>query len=80
MSCGVSWLPKPAVMNRPSPGPAMIAAMVAVAMTWAVAMRSPATTSGTASGSSTRKRTCGPVRPIPRAASTRSASTARMPA
>ena len=59
----------------PSPGPATSAAMVAVAQTCTRASRSPETTSGSASGSSTRLNCCQPVIPIPRADSLTSAGT-----
>ena len=64
-------------MTRPRPGPATSAAMVAVAHTCTSASRTPETTSGSASGSSTRKNCCRPVIPIPRAASLTSAGTSR---
>ena len=69
------------MMNRPSPPNDRIAPMVAVAMTWSVAVRKPPMMTGdrerhleAARGSAAR------VRPIPRPASMRSRSTSRSPA
>ena len=61
-------------VTTPAAGPS-----VAVAMTFTVEVFTPPKTSGRASGSSTRRRICAPVRPIPRAASTASGSTPRTP-
>ncbi len=68
------------MMKRPSPPNETIAPIVAVAMTWRVAVRSPPMTIGDAIGSSTRRRIPPSVMPIPRLASTRSRSTERRPA
>ena len=76
---GRSCWPKPSLMITPRPPPPTSAARVAVATTWTAAVRTPAAISGTASGSSTRSSTAQPDRPIPRAASTTSGSTSRMP-
>src|SRR6478736_55785 len=54
--------------------------MVAVAMTWRVALRRPLRKSGSAMGASTLVSTCQPVMPIPRAASRAAGSTLSMPA
>ena len=54
--------------------------MVAVAMTWRVALRRPLRKSGSAIGASTFVRTCHPVMPMPRAASRAAGSTLPMPA
>ena len=54
--CAVSTMAMPRKMKTPSPPPPMAAAMVAVPMVATVAMRSPATIEGTASGSSTCQR------------------------
>ena len=69
----------PWVMIRPRPGPATRAAMVAVAHTCTKASRMPEKMIGSASGSSTRRSTSPSDMPIPRAASTVSRSTSRMP-
>src|SRR4029453_8390319 len=76
-----SWTcrPKPAVMIRPSPGPATIAAMVAVATTCTAAMRTPFISTGAAGGISTPVTSWRAVMPMPRAAATVSRSTSRMP-
>ena len=66
-------------MMSPRPPPPAIAAIGAVATTVTAAIRIPVKSSGIASGSSTRARICGPVMPIPRAASTTSRSTRSMP-
>ena len=66
-------------MISPRPPPPAIAAIVAVAITKMAAIRIPAKTSGSASGSSTRRSICVPVIPIPRAASTTSRSTPSTP-
>ena len=67
-------------MNRPSPPRVTYAAMVAVAITCRVAERKPEKISGSALGSSTRKSTCGPVIPMPKAASRTAGSTFCTPA
>ena len=43
-----SWLWIPSTMKRPSPPPETIAPIVAVAMTWRVAVRKPPTMTGDA--------------------------------
>ena len=65
--------------KRPSPPPPTAAASTAVAMTCRTALRTPAATSGNASGSSTLRKTWPGVMPMPRAASTASRSTSRTP-
>ena len=55
------------------------AATVASAIVETVAMRIPAMIAGSASGSSTRRRICPLLMPIPLAASSTSAGTARKP-
>ena len=55
------------------------AATVASAIVETVAIRIPAMIAGSASGSSTRRRICPLLMPIPRAASSTSAGTARNP-
>src|SRR3546814_20427278 len=60
------------MMKRPSPSAPTNAAMVAVATTCTAAVRTPALSSGAATGSSTRRGTSTAVMPIQRAASLRS--------
>ena len=55
------------------------AATVAIEIVETVAMRRPAMIAGVASGSSTRRNVCRRVSPMPRAASSASAGTARSP-
>jgi len=50
-------------MRSPNPPAPMKAAMVAVPMAMAVAVRTPASSVGSASGSSTSRRLCGGVMP-----------------
>jgi hypothetical protein len=66
-------------MKSPSPPPPMNAASVADATTSTDAVRVPATSSGTASGHSTRRRMSRPVIPRPRAASSVAGAAARKP-
>src|SRR5579875_2643478 len=62
-------------MISPRPPPPATPAIVAVAITKTAAIRSPARTRGSPSGSSTRARICRSLIPIPRAASTACRST-----
>ena len=66
-------------IGRPRPSGITNAATVASAIVETVAMRTPAMIAGSASGSSTRRRTWNEPIPIPRAASSTSAGTERNP-
>src|SRR4029077_7919013 len=70
---------RPSTMYRPSPPPATSAPSVAVATTLTADVRMPASTSGKAKGISIRRRIPSSERPIPRADSMTSGSTARVP-
>ena len=67
------------MMGSPSVTTPASGAIVAVATTFTADVRIPPKTRPSESGSSTRRRICGPVMPIPRAASTASGSTSRTP-
>jgi hypothetical protein len=69
----------PSVRYCPRPTPPKIAPSVAVATIWVAAARMPPEMTGTATGTSTRRSTPRSVRPMPRAASTRSGSTLEIP-
>ena len=60
--------------------PLAVPAIVAIEIVETIAIRSPATIAGSASGSSTRHRSCRGVSPIPRAASSTSGGAERSPA
>src|SRR5690348_17725595 len=70
---------KPRKMNSPSPPAPMAAAMVASPTEITVATRTPAMITLRASGSSTCHKSCRPVMPMPRPASTTARSTPMMP-
>ena len=63
----------------PSPSPPAKIARLAIATVETVAIRTPAMISGTASGSSTRRKSCWSVIPIPRPASLVDAGTLASP-
>ena len=73
----VCWMPSK--ISVPSPPALTYPAIVAIPITVTVAIRSPATITGVASGSSTRVRSRHGPKPMPRAASTMSGGTSRMP-
>jgi hypothetical protein len=70
----------PSKIGLPSPYGVMYAATVARLIVVTTAIRIPAEIAGSASGSSTRRRICDRVSPIPRAASSTSGGTLRSPA
>ncbi len=74
----MSW-PIAMKIGRPSPFGITNAATVAIEIVETVAIRSPATIAGAASGRSIRTSVWQRVRPIPRAASRTSAGTPRSP-